>query len=235
MRSVHSIMATAALLVASSASAATIYSNNFNTENGGLSQLNYAGFSGLSVVAGSVDLIASGNFGITCAGGSGACVDLNGSTNQDSRLNVASFNFLANTLYTFSFDLSGNQRGTPDNNWFVGVEYDDLNVYNFFRLGGAFPHIDLLQDAGTIGTSTGAVTSSATPFQTYSIGFSLKNAGTATFFIGSNDVSNAGPVVDNFLITGDTAAVPEPASWAMLIAGFGLVGAVARRRRLVAA
>jgi len=26
-------------------------------------------------------------------------------------------------------------------------------------------------------------------------------------------------------------AVPEPASWAMLIAGFGLVGAVLRRRR----
>ncbi len=29
-----------------------------------------------------------------------------------------------------------------------------------------------------------------------------------------------------------TGAVPEPASWAMLIAGFGLVGAMARRRRL---
>jgi hypothetical protein len=30
-------------------------------------------------------------------------------------------------------------------------------------------------------------------------------------------------------------AVPEPASWAMLIAGFGLVGAAARRRRTVVA
>ena len=28
-----------------------------------------------------------------------------------------------------------------------------------------------------------------------------------------------------------SVAVPEPASWAMLIAGFGLVGAAARRRR----
>jgi len=35
--------------------------------------------------------------------------------------------------------------------------------------------------------------------------------------------------------TGGNAVVPEPASWAMLIAGFGLVGAVARRRRVVAA
>ena len=29
--------------------------------------------------------------------------------------------------------------------------------------------------------------------------------------------------------------IPEPASWAMLIAGFGLVGAAARRRRIIAA
>ena len=34
--------------------------------------------------------------------------------------------------------------------------------------------------------------------------------------------------VDNVSIS---LAVPEPASWAMLISGFGLVGAVARRRR----
>lgn len=37
-------------------------------------------------------------------------------------------------------------------------------------------------------------------------------------------------------ITGDPlGGVPEPSSWAMLIAGFGLVGAAARRRRHVAA
>jgi hypothetical protein len=30
----------------------------------------------------------------------------------------------------------------------------------------------------------------------------------------------------------DSGTVPEPASWAMLIAGFGLVGAAGRRRRL---
>jgi hypothetical protein len=32
-----------------------------------------------------------------------------------------------------------------------------------------------------------------------------------------------------------SGAVPEPASWAMLIAGFGLVGAMQRRRQRVAA
>jgi hypothetical protein len=34
---------------------------------------------------------------------------------------------------------------------------------------------------------------------------------------------------------GGTGVVPEPASWAMLITGFGLVGAAARRRRAAAA
>ena len=32
-----------------------------------------------------------------------------------------------------------------------------------------------------------------------------------------------------------TAAIPEPSSWAMLIAGFGLIGATMRRRRTIAA
>ncbi|WP_416907059.1 MAG: PEPxxWA-CTERM sorting domain-containing protein [Polymorphobacter sp.] len=41
-----------------------------------------------------------------------------------------------------------------------------------------------------------------------------------------------GVAFDNFASgTGPDAPVPEPASWAMLIAGFGLVGAAARRRR----
>ena len=36
-------------------------------------------------------------------------------------------------------------------------------------------------------------------------------------------------------LTQTTASVPEPASWALLIVGFGLTGAVLRRRRVVAA
>lgn len=36
-------------------------------------------------------------------------------------------------------------------------------------------------------------------------------------------------------LTLSTGAVPEPASWAMMIAGFGLVGAALRRRALAAA
>jgi hypothetical protein len=44
--------------------------------------------------------------------------------------------------------------------------------------------------------------------------------------------------IDNFAlsaITGVGGGVPEPATWAMMISGFGLVGAAARRRRIAAA
>jgi hypothetical protein len=37
------------------------------------------------------------------------------------------------------------------------------------------------------------------------------------------------------VITPGGGAVPEPATWAMLLAGFGLVGVSARRRRALAA
>jgi hypothetical protein len=39
--------------------------------------------------------------------------------------------------------------------------------------------------------------------------------------------------VETWLVRGD-AVIPEPATWAMLIAGFGMVGFAARRRRNVA-
>ena len=42
--------------------------------------------------------------------------------------------------------------------------------------------------------------------------------------------TNAGSTTFNFELAAATAAVPEPATWAMMIAGFGLVGGAMRRR-----
>jgi len=53
---------------------------------------------------------------------------------------------------------------------------------------------------------------------------------------GSTHVNSHGDVVPNYRVTvgsGSLAAVPEPASWAMMLAGFGLAGAAMRRRRAV--
>ncbi len=53
--------------------------------------------------------------------------------------------------------------------------------------------------------------------------------------INLNILTEASYLGENFTLRFTTAAVPEPGTWAMLIAGFGLVGASMRRRRRVAA
>ena len=40
-----------------------------------------------------------------------------------------------------------------------------------------------------------------------------------------------GPVIDNVVLTETTPPVPEPETYAMFLAGLGLIGAIARRRR----
>ena len=74
------------------------------------------------------------------------------------------------------------------------------------------------------------------------------DAGNSAYWGGIRSVtdSNGGQLMDWSVSSGSgtnwqqsfipaTGAVPEPASWAMLIAGFGLVGATQRRRKVVVA
>lgn len=62
--------------------------------------------------------------------------------------------------------------------------------------------------------------------------FTATRAASGTFLLQnfSQQLVLPPPPVDPPLDPGGSAAVPEPASWAMLIMGFGLVGAMARRR-----
>jgi hypothetical protein len=55
-------------------------------------------------------------------------------------------------------------------------------------------------------------------------------AGATTLWSGLVDASDGSIATVNFTAPSTGGAVPEPASWALLIAGFGLTGAVARRR-----
>jgi hypothetical protein len=49
---------------------------------------------------------------------------------------------------------------------------------------------------------------------------------------GNGITTNGSTAIDNLTI-GVSGAVPEPATWAMMIVGFGLIGAAARRRQSV--
>ena len=61
--------------------------------------------------------------------------------------------------------------------------------------------------------------------------FALNTAGVTSVRISSPSAF----AIDNVVLNGSTSAVPEPASWAMMIAGFGAVGAAMRRGRRVRA
>ena len=65
---------------------------------------------------------------------------------------------------------------------------------------------------------------------TFSAGsFTFTGTGGATMLnVASGGLPNVDAIVDNISISG---AVPEPAAWALMILGFGLVGGALRRAR----
>lgn len=63
------------------------------------------------------------------------------------------------------------------------------------------------------------LTFTAPTTDSYLVSFSTANTG------------SGGPVVDNIALT--VTAVPEPAEWAMMMAGLGVIGVIAARRRRV--
>ncbi|TGN38328.1 PEP-CTERM sorting domain-containing protein [Marinobacter confluentis] len=106
----------AALLSAScmSANAGVIFSDNFDSEVPDVlvqtgSDTNYTSFTNWTVSEGTVDLVANGDWSLECAGNTGKCVDLDGSTGNAGIFTSIDLLLDAGT-YSLSFDVSGNQR-----------------------------------------------------------------------------------------------------------------------------
>ncbi len=119
-------------------------------------------------------------------------------------------NFAYNTATTAGFDYAA---GFNSFTFTAGV-FAPTTVSVFSGLGGS-------------GTLLGSVTVTDPPaspnaFSPWSVAFT----GTGRSVVV---VNNSGQFAWDDVTVG--TAVPEPANWAMLIAGFGLVGAAARRRR----
>ena len=245
MRIISAIAAASAtLFLASSAGAVTLYSNNFNTENGGAgaTRLNIGGIgggslTGLTVTAGSVDLVRTPDFGITCAGGSGSCLDLDGSTGQSGEITSGFYAFNTGDSVTFSFDLSGNQRTGGSDNFYAGFVFGANTLMTSYNLGGAWGPANVFNNIATTAVTTSSGIS-GNSFANYSINFVAGQAGTVAFKLGnsgfSNGNDNVGPVADNLNLS-SSGAVPEPATWAMMILGFGAAGSMIRRRRALTA
>ena len=123
-------------------------------------------------------------------------------------------NLVAGTSYTFGFDyyLPANGYANPNNATLVAS-----------LAGGEFARFDLGSQAATTWLYASAART-----------FTASQSGAFTLSFSGNGVTAKDVGIDRVFMA-QTSAVPEPATWAMMIGGFGLVGASMRRRKTVAA
>jgi len=232
MRRILIALAASAAFIAP-ANAAVVFSDNFDGEGSGNSILNYTNYANFdSTGGGATDLIHTGNqFSIDCAGGSGACVDLDGSPGPGELTSKAFFAFNAGDVVRLSYDLSGNQRIGGSDDWYSGFTFAGLTQINDYGFN-YFGSDNIVNDYLTTNISTSSSDVLGDAFTTKSIFFTAGTAGSVQFFIGSGSVDNRGPILDNVTLS-IGGAVPEPATWAMMIMGFGVIGSAMRRRTRV--
>ncbi len=202
--------ALAATLAAAPAQAGIIFSDYFDADNAS-SALNFDNLINWTVSGGTIDYIRSGGFGINCVGGTGGCLDMDGSTNNAGRITTRQvFDFDDGVEYIFEMALSGNQRGGASDT----VTYGLINVDTGF---------ESVQTAGPLAPSA--------PFATFSGSLLGQNfAGNWRFFIEGAGGDNIGAILDNVVLRDNrTVNVPEPAT--LLLSGLALLAAGAVRRR----
>jgi hypothetical protein len=110
---------------------------------------------------------------------------------------------LAAGIYQLSFDYTGNQ------------------------LGSQFPSASFTASVGSLVANIGPLANNSSSFASYSGIFTTTGPTTLTFSQNAGGDPFRGSILDNVVV----ASVPEPATWLLMIAGFGLVGGMMRRRK----
>ncbi len=127
------------------------------------------------------------------------------------------FSTIAGTKYNVNFSYSHNLfAGAPSASGIVGVYGAGFGAGNF----------NLLLPFEAVSHSTG--TSTNLDWKTHAFSFTATGIETTLAFGNDSGGNNAGLLLDAISVSG---AVPEPASWALMISGFGLAGAAMRRRK----
>ena len=151
-------------------------------------------------------------------------------------------------------------EGISNNGLVAGYYFDSTNLsHGFVDSNGSFGTINVpgavitqaygVNDAGTVvgfyqnssgpfgfaETSAGDLTTLSVPGSTYTQAVGINDAGVVSgfYYDGTNSVTG-NPLAHGFVATPVAAAVPEPASAAMLGFGLAVLGAGAQRRRRAA-
>jgi PEP-CTERM motif len=182
-------------------------------------------------VFGEVDAVVPINgFGIT--GLTSTAIDLDG-TPGPGGVGKGGFDLVAGRNYTLSFVVGGAQRGSVSDTFLVSLLSDlsgDLKLLGGTGVFGGLDPLLLSADFEAL-----AILAGDTPFTQSSLNLRAVNNSSFAFRIGTNSSNNIGPLLDSVVLTESTGVIPEPATWAMLISGFGLVGTAMRRRRTLSA
>jgi hypothetical protein len=192
-----------AIFFPSVASAATLLSDSFDTENSGSGAGNYTGFANWNVTRGSIDLIGNGLFDFFP--GNGLYLDLDGSTLAAGKLeskNTYSFN--AGDTINLNFKLAGSQRGGTDT---VTVSLGSLYSENF-----------------TLGSSA--------PFSTITRSFTVSSATSAGLIFDHAGADNNGLLLDNVVLSSTSAATAVPEPFTIIGTIIGGTAAVRMRKKL---
>lgn len=207
------LLASAITLAAGSAGAANLIVNGgFNvgaSNNGGFQTVGVGNtaMTGWTVFGGNVDWI-TGYW--QSSDGDGFSVDMDGNTQGTIGQTIST---VVGHKYKLTFDMSGN----PD----AGADTDVLGVYanGFLSPNATF--------------ATGANTHANMGWSQRSYTFTANSTSTLVAFQSFNRAPCCyGAAIDNVSVSG---AVPEPATWGMMILGFGAAGSMIRRRKTVAA
>lgn len=167
------------------------------------------------------------------SGGDGVSNFTGWTFNIDDMKNTSSGIVTGSRLSVFGFDVDPNRNGASATGVFAGVGSgaisNGLNVEVCFRSGGGGAGCAGGGGGGlSIGESIAVVNLVPNTF-TLTFGSAQSQITLDKFIVRYQSIATDTGISDGSGI--GTAAVPEPASWAMLIAGFGLVGAVMRRRQ----
>nr|WP_314447376.1 PEPxxWA-CTERM sorting domain-containing protein [uncultured Sphingomonas sp.] len=155
----------------------------------------------------------------------------------------ASYSSGTDWFVTSSAAHSGTYSAEDTGNKLLKINFAGINVSSISSLSFWLQHPDLVGAPAALefyysdnSTGSGFITTTTTAWQFFDVTSSLTAGKTLTGFglYGYNGSSPNRTRLDDFTIN-TIAGVPEPSTWAMMLLGFGAIGASMRRRRWVSA